>query len=204
MQASRTSTWNASASNSMSPLSARPSTHQVAPLSEGSEKGAALDEASQIRHPFTDAETARQQWQTLLKSARRQLCYHSPDLEPGLYDQPFLIEQLKHFLIASPKRALLVLLQDSRAALAAHHGLLALADRLPSRLTIRRLNPHYPTLSQGFWLADQHSVLIRPKSDDLRGYFCPHNASLAKQTHEAFAQAWQISVTDLNLRSLLL
>jgi len=153
---------------------------------------------------FSQAEEARAHALALLQQARRSLCIYSHDLEPWLYHHSSVQQACSRFLLASPRNQLRILLRDSSRAVKEGHRLLSLARRLSSNLLIRKLNPDYPGEEQAFLLADDCGLLVLPEPGQFSGYALYQDMVRVRQRRSQFDQAWDASLTDLDLRSLLL
>jgi hypothetical protein len=153
---------------------------------------------------FSQADEARAHALALLQQARRSLCIYSHDLEPWLYHHSSVQQACSRFLLASPRNQLRILLRDSSRAVKEGHRLLSLARRLSSNLLIRKLNPDYPNEEQVFLLADDCGLLVLPEPGQFSGYALYQDLVRVRQRRSQFDQAWDTSLTDLDLRSLLL
>ncbi|XQA79893.1 GNAT family N-acetyltransferase [Xanthomonas sacchari] len=76
----------------------------------------------------------------VLAQARRQVLIHSRMLDPGLLDDPGVLEQLRRFAVAAHAKQVRVLLHDAAAPQRAGAPLLALAQRLPSVFQFREVS----------------------------------------------------------------
>ncbi len=153
---------------------------------------------------FNQVEQARAHALALLQQAQRSLCIYSHDLEPWLYHHSSVQQACSQFLLASPRNQLRILLRDSSRAVKEGHRLLSLARRLSSNLQIRKLNPDYPNEELAFLLADDCGLLILPDPGQFSGYALYQDLVRARQRRSQFDQAWDTSLIDLDLRSLLL
>lgn len=153
---------------------------------------------------FEQPEQARSHALALISQARRSLCIYSNDLEPWLYHQSAIQRACTEFLLASPNNRLRILLADATRAVKEGHRLLNLARRLPSNCHIRKVHPDYPNEELTFLLADRHGLLLRPKLDRHDGFALYNDAGRVKLRQAQFDQAWDVSLTDPDLRSFLL
>lgn len=153
---------------------------------------------------FSQPAEARAHALALLQQARRSLCIYSADLEPWLYHHAGIQDACTGFLLASPKNRLRILLGDVSRSVKAGHRLLALSRRLPSNLQIRKLHPDYPGEDIAFLLADDRGLLLRPEPGQFAGYALYQDPARVRLRQVQFDQAWEASITDPDLRSLLL
>lgn len=153
---------------------------------------------------FEQPEQARAHALALIGQARRSLCIYSNDLEPWLYHQAAIQQACTRFLLASPGNRLRILLADPSRVVRDGHRLLNLARRLPSNCHIRKLHPDYPIEPETFMLADRHGLLLRSEPEHYSGIVLYNDAGRVKLRQAQFDQAWDLSLTDPDLRSLLL
>ncbi|MEL4889977.1 GNAT family N-acetyltransferase [Xanthomonas protegens] len=107
---------------------------------------AATAEAVPLRRRFDgavaveDAAMALAASIAVLAQARRQVLIHSRALDPGLLDDPCVLEQLRRFAVAGHAKQVRVLLHDAAAPQRAGAPLLGLAQRLPSVFQFREVS----------------------------------------------------------------
>ena len=176
------------------PIQAQPERREPAPFFLNGER--------QLQH-FTLPEQAQAHALALLQQAQRSLCIYTPDLERWLYNHSSVQEACTQFLLANPKNRLRILLNDSTSAVKDGHRLLQLSRRLSSSLQIRKLNPGYNYEETAYLLADGNGLLLRPKLENTVGYALYNDPGQVRVLQTKFDQAWDVSVTDLDLRSLL-
>ncbi|KSF81904.1 histone acetyltransferase HPA2 [Pseudomonas paraeruginosa] len=153
---------------------------------------------------FEQPQQARAHALALLQQARRSLCLYSPDLEPWLYHHSSVQDACTRFLLANPRNRLRILVGDSTQAVRNGHRLITLSRRLSSNCLIRRLNPDYPREDDAFLLADEQGLLLRPHPAQPASYACYRAAGRVRQLQARFERAWNTSLSDPDLRSLLL
>ncbi len=177
------------------PLQSERERREPAPFQLGGER--------ELQH-FTRPEQAQAHALALLQQAQRNLCIYTPDLERWLYHHSSVQDACTQFLLANPKNRLRILLNDPSSAVKEGHRLLQLSRRLPSNLHIRKLNPSYTNDEIAYLLADTGGLLMRPKLEQLAGYALYNDPGQVRVMQNKFDQAWDVSVSDLDLRSLLL
>ncbi|WP_295975625.1 GNAT family N-acetyltransferase [uncultured Xanthomonas sp.] len=107
---------------------------------------AATAEAVPLRRRFDgavaveDAAMALAASIAVLAQARRQVLIHSRMLDPGLLDDPRVVEQMRRFAVAGHAKQVRVLLHDAAAPQRVGAPLLALAQRLPSVFEFREVS----------------------------------------------------------------
>lgn len=140
----------------------------------------------------------------MLQQATRNLCLYSHDLDPWLYNNRAVQQACTRFLLASPKNRLRILLRDPGRVIRDGHLLLTLARKLSSNCDIRKLNPDYPAEEIAFLLTDVRALLVRPDPAQPAGYALYDDPARARQRLGQFEQAWDTSLSDADLRSMLL
>jgi len=167
-------------------------------------RGPACMSAEAGIEPFESQLDACRHAVTLVTQARRSLCLCSPDLEPWLYNRSDLQRACLDFLLAHPRNRLRILIADPSRIVQQGHLLLTLARRLTSSMQIRTLHPDYPTATQAFLLADEHSLMIRPEPGGFAGYVLYQSPARARALLREFDNAWDHSLSDPDLRSFLI
>ncbi|ANB18356.1 GNAT family N-acetyltransferase [Dokdonella koreensis] len=120
----------------------------------------------------------------LIGSARHELAILTRDLDPALFDQPDVLEQIKRIALSGPRARIRIAIQDPAVAMADGHRLVALAQRLPSAIALRTpVEDIDRQLAAAFLLTDGRGFLYRP----LASRFEAEGASYAPGRH---AQLW--------------
>ncbi|BCR24472.1 DUF7931 domain-containing protein [Aquipseudomonas alcaligenes] len=153
---------------------------------------------------FARPEQAQAHALALLLQARTSLCLYSPDLEAWLYNHSSVQEACTRFLLASPKNRLRILLRDVGKPVRHGHRLLNLAKRITSNLQVRKINPDHPSEESAYLLVDDRGLLLRETPEQYAGYALYNDPGRVRQRQALFDEAWDLSVTDPDLRSFLL
>ena len=153
---------------------------------------------------FNRPEQAQAHALALLQQARFSLSLYSPDLEAWLYSHSSVQGACTQFLLASPKNRLRILVRDVGRPVRQGHRLLNLARRITSNLHIRQVNPDHPCDESAYLLADDRGLLLREQPEQYAGYALYNDPGRVRQRQAQFDQAWDISLSDPDLRSFLL
>ncbi|MDH4873769.1 histone acetyltransferase HPA2 [Pseudomonas sp. BN515] len=153
---------------------------------------------------FSTLEDARAHALALMQQARRRLCLYSPDLEPWLYHNSAIQQACTRLLVSDPKCQLRILVRDLSRAVKEGHRLLSLSRRLSSNFQIRRINPDHPSEDLAYLIADDRGLLVRPEPEQLAGYALYNDPGRTRLQQTRFDQAWDLSITDPDLRSFLI
>jgi len=138
----------------------------------------------------------------LCRSAAREVCILSPQLDHEVFDNPELVAALLELARGGRQTRVRVLIADSRGIMGRGHRLLELARRMPSSVMIRKLAEHPDWNGQTIVLRDRDGVLFKPGDSDHNGFCEPSSPSSARQHLELFEELWRYSVQDIELRSL--
>jgi hypothetical protein len=153
---------------------------------------------------FSTPEGARAHALALMQQARHRLCLYSPDLEPWLYHNSAIQQACTRLLISDPKCQLRILVRDPTRAVKEGHRLLILSRRLSSNFQIRRINPDHPSEDLAYLIADDRGLLVRPEPEQPAGYALYNDPGRTRLQQTRFDQAWDLSITDPDLRSFLI
>ncbi|MEO4046696.1 histone acetyltransferase HPA2 [Pseudomonas sp. CAU 1711] len=140
----------------------------------------------------------------LLQQAHNNLCLYSPDLEAWLYNHSSVQDACTRLLLASPKNRMRILLRDVGTPLRQGHRLLNLAKRITSNLQVRKINPDHPGETGAYLLVDDRGLLLRETPELYAGYALYNDPGRVRQRQAQFDEAWDLSLTDPDLRSFLL
>ena len=138
----------------------------------------------------------------LLQQAQHSLCIYSPDLEPWLYNHSCIAKACSTLLLAHPKKTLRILLRDTTRIAREGHVLLALSQRLSSRCSIRKVNTEYDYADDAWLIADNCGLLVRKAQQLSHAVVYYNNPARVQQNQRLFNAMWDVSHSDVNLRSM--
>lgn len=154
-------------------------------------------------HVVADREAAVRTTVQLVATARRRLWIHSRELDPGLFDQPPIIDALRAFAVRGRGNEARVLLHDAVAAQRAHAPLLALAQRLPSVFAFREVaDPVDRAIATAFVANDAGGWYFRPLGHRFDGDADLQGGGRARQLADGFRQVWERARPCSELRAL--
>lgn len=152
---------------------------------------------------ITGREAAAEVTAALVAGARRRIRILSRVLDPGLYDDPAVLEALRGFATATTEADVRLLVLDATAIQRAHAPLLALAQRLPSVFQFRELSdPVDRARADAFIATDAGGCYHREFGHRFDGEAMLHGAGRARQLCEAFDPVWERSRPCTELRAL--
>lgn len=140
---------------------------------------------------------------SIVRRARRQLLIHSPVLEPGLWDSPLVVHNLRRFVTARHDKQVQILLQDQAAARQAALPLLTLSQRLPSAFQFREpVDPIDRGVTCAYVLNDRGDYYFRPIARHFSGEAAFDQPARARQLHDSFSRVFKHSRDCVELRAL--
>lgn len=135
--------------------------------------------------------------------ARRSLYLYSRDLDPGLLDRPMVLETLRRLAVRVRGAEIRVLLQDVAAPQQVSAPLLALAQRLPSHIALRKIqDPVDLAYPSAFIVNDLGGYYFRLLGHRLEGEADIAGGGRARQLREEFASFWERARPCTELRAL--
>lgn len=140
---------------------------------------------------------------SLANAARRDLVIYTRELEPSVYADPGVLDALKAFAVAGRGGAIRILVQDPAAAQRQPHPLIALAQRLPSIVSLR--TPQEPEELQypSVYVAnDVDGYLFRLLGSRHEGDWSPALPGRSRQLVELFQRTWERARPCTELRNL--
>jgi predicted GNAT family N-acyltransferase len=139
----------------------------------------------------------------LITNAHRRLWIYSRELDPGLLDDPRVLEALRGFATRGQGNEVQLLLQDAAAPQRAHAPLLALAQRLPSAFAFREVDdPVDRAYAAAFIANDAGGYYFRGLGHRFDGEAEADGSGRARQLAETFKPVWERSRPCTELRAL--
>ncbi len=140
---------------------------------------------------------------TVLRAGRRELVIYTRDLDPALLDTREALDALRSFATGARDAMLRVLVQDLRRAVQEGHGLITLAQRLSSHVSIRVVETE-PDLqyAAGFILNDQGGYVFRPIATRPEASACLRDRARQRQLLSYFNEVWERARPASELRPL--
>lgn len=131
--------------------------------------------------------------QQLITHSRRSIAILTRDLDAQVYGTPEIVQLLSDFARSSRNAQVQILIKDTKPAIETAHLLVRLAQRLSSKILVRKMTQEPNNKEMGFMLGDTDKLLY--KNDDAlhRGFFNSAAASEIKSLREEFNYLWQYS-----------
>lgn len=138
----------------------------------------------------------------LATSGRRQLKILSTYLDPQLYDNSDFADALSQLARRHRSSEIQILVKDIKPLIERGHCLVRLAQRLPSKVQIRRLSQQADNDVEAFMLVDGDGLLYKHDDNLFKGFANYQAGPEVKNFKQTFERLWQISESDDNLRQL--
>lgn len=138
----------------------------------------------------------------LLAKTRRNLAILSRDLDPVIFNSPEFVEAVSALARSSRYAQIQILVKDTKPLAESGHKLVRLAQRLSSKIAIRKLTVEADDKDMGFMLCDSAGLLYKNDESIYQG-FANFEASVeVKRFRETFDYLWQYGEVDPELQEL--
>lgn len=138
----------------------------------------------------------------MAKQATRRIDIFSHNLEPAIYAQSGFVDAVSAFARSNPHTGVRILLFDPAIAVRNGNALLALAQRLPTSIQIRKVNTHYAGREESFMLVDDSGLVFRAHPESYEGYAEFAAPARVKEKGNEFLEVWERSKGDPELNRL--
>ena len=162
------------------------------------------DSGSGKNWPLEDLEGFQAALCSLLTTSRRHVCVYSEHLARGLYHEERVSEALSAFARSSRNAELRILVRDSDPIVQRFHRVHSLAQRLTSRIQIRRIDATVDTPDWEFVIGDGRLALVREDREQWQGIYAPDDPVRVRKLAEAFERDWSRATEDPALRRLVI
>lgn len=127
----------------------------------------------------------------IVEQSRRSIAILTCDLDAQIYGTNDLVHTLSAFARSSRNAQVQILVRDTKIAIETGHPLIRLAQRLSSKIVVRKMTVEPNNKEMGFLLADTDKLLY--KNDDLlhRGFANYAAGREVKPLREEFNYLWQ-------------
>ena len=140
----------------------------------------------------------------LSQKSRRNIAVLTQNLDAAVFAEPALLQSLSTMVRSNRLAQMQILIKDTKPAIATGHPLIRLAQRLSSKIMLRKLVVEPDDQDMGFMLCDTWGLLY--KNDDAVYQGFANFAALreAKQLREQFNYCWQYAEPDPDLQPITL
>ncbi len=134
--------------------------------------------------------------------ANRTLSILTHDLEPDVYDHDDFLETLKKFILARTfARVRVLILEPTRVVMSASR-FVAMGRRLNSYIEFRRVLPDLAEHPEAFFIADEHALVYRARSETWHGMSDTYAPAVARMYLSKFESLWNACEIEPEVRSL--
>lgn len=140
----------------------------------------------------------------LANSARRQLDILSRDLDFIVYDRPELVDAVSAMVRSHRLAKVRLLVKNTQPLIERSHGLVRLAQRLPSKVELRKLVVEPENTDAGFLLCDRSQLLYKNDEGEYRGFVNQKGAAEVRALRETFSRVWEYARPEPKLKLLYL
>lgn len=138
----------------------------------------------------------------LIGSARQEICFFGPLIDPVLLDNDNVITKLSEFARRSQRTQIRIVVHDTQKNVIDSHRLLPLAQRLTSHIQIHTTHPKHQDQRSLFLLIDRQAYLYCPNAERYEGRAEMQGAAFARDLQQQFDELWSHSRPDINTRRL--
>ncbi len=139
----------------------------------------------------------------VIENARRELYLYTRDFDPLLLGSSEALDAIRKFATTVKDAKLRLLAHDANRAAREIHGLLALAQRLPSHFEFRIIDEEPDTqYPAAFTLNDQGGYVFRPIASRFNASANLAGVARARQLSDYFNEVWERARPAVELRAL--
>lgn len=139
----------------------------------------------------------------VIRRGRRDVSLYTRDLDPALLGSPDAIEAIRSFATDARGAQIRILAHDLRRAVREGHGLISLAQRLPSRFSIRVIEEEPDVqYAAAFAINDHGSYVFRPNATRSEASACLEDPARTRQLLGYFNEVWERARPASELRQL--
>lgn len=136
--------------------------------------------------------------------ARRQIDIFSHSLDYPVYNHAGTVAAISHMARAHSQAQVRILVRDTRPLVENSHRLARLAQRLPSKIQLRKLTEEPENTEMAFVLCDRDQLVYKNDDQEYRGFVNYAAAPEVKNLRETFNRHWELARPDPKLRVLSL
>ncbi|MDQ2075421.1 hypothetical protein [Marinimicrobium sp. ABcell2] len=138
----------------------------------------------------------------LCTTARRHLDILSHSLDPSVYEHQDSVAAISALARAHRLARVRILVRDTQPLIERGHPLVRLAQRLPTKIELRKQVVEPENTDMAFLLADQERVLYKNDDREYRGFVNFQAPAEVRSLREAFTRAWENAEADPHLQRL--
>lgn len=136
----------------------------------------------------------------LTSSAIHEINIISRCLNHQIFDRSDIVEVFSQFIRKNCNTSVRIILFDSTNVIKGGHRLINLADRAPSKITIKKLPKEYAYYNESLLTADGKGYMYNPQSDRYEGSVSFNDHIRCTELNKIFTNHWHQSEASPDLR----
>ncbi len=140
----------------------------------------------------------------LVQQNRRTLAILTRDLDELIFGSDEFTEALSAFSRSSRHTQIQILIKDTKPAIESNHQLIRLAQRLSSKIQVRKMTVEPNNKEMAFVLGDTDKLLYKNDESVYRGFYNSSAARELKPLREEFNYLWQYAEPEPEFQLLLI
>lgn len=138
----------------------------------------------------------------LLHNSSRHIAILTRNADELVYGTSEFVQALSDFSRSSPNVQVQILIKDSKLAIESGHPLIRLAQRLSSKILVRKMTQEPNNKEMGFMLGDASKLLYKNDDSVYRGFYNSAGAREVKQLRDEFNYLWQYAEIEQEFQQL--
>lgn len=138
----------------------------------------------------------------MAKQGRRSLDLFTPNLDPRVFDNDEFIDAVKNIALDNPRSRVNILILNPHAVVSRGHRIVELARRISSHVFIHRADDEDTDRVDTFMVVDNVGIMRRAHNDRFEGLVEFNNPAEARLLSKEFAEMWERSQPEPELRRL--
>lgn len=138
----------------------------------------------------------------LLSAAQNQICIISRHLDPTIFSKQEFIDAASEFIRRSKTTSIRILVRDTNPMVKNNHRILALSQRVSSKIEIRTICNDYSQFNQSYVVADTRGYIHNLKGDLYEAEVNFNDPDKSKELVEKFKKIWELSLQEAEVRRL--
>lgn len=131
------------------------------------------------------------------REARRKLSIFTPDLEPGIYDDPAFLDVIQQLVLSRSYSRIRVLIADPGHAIEHGNRFVRLGRRLNTQIEFRHVREDWRMHAESFCIADRRALVYRLQAAQWEGIADLDAPPVARLYSRMFDQIWTASAVDM-------
>jgi hypothetical protein len=136
----------------------------------------------------------------LASSAMLNINIISRNLNHQIFDRSDIVDVFSQFIRKNRNTCVRIILFDSTNVIKDGHRLINLADKVPSKISIRKLPKEYAYYNESLMTADGKGFIHNPQSDRYEGNVSFNDHMRCAELDKTFTDHWHQSEIPLDLR----